>query len=410
MSAVSKAQPVEAKERIRSIDFLRGFAILGILIMNIQSFAMPGPAYLNPMSYGDLEGANKWVWILSHLFGDQKFMTIFSILYGAGILMVTRSAESRTNKSAGLHYRRTFWLLVIGLIHAHLIWYGDILVPYALCALIMYFFRKARPKIQFILGACLIAVHTVLYLGIGSSIPHWPEESRADTMESWAPGIQKLQAEIEAYTGTFAQQTKERSESALFLETGVFFMLFFWRAGGLMLVGMALYNWGVLTAQRSIGFYKKGWLISWLLGLPLVIWGILRNFEEGWSLEYSMFIGSQWNYWGSLFISFGMICLVMWVAQTSILGGLQRRLAAVGQMALTNYLTQSLICTFIFYGIGFGLFGQVERVVQVLILVLVWTLQVSWSQPWLRKFYFGPIEWLWRSLTYGKMQKMKREP
>jgi uncharacterized protein len=133
--AVSQASlaPTSGQERILSLDVLRGFAILGILIMNIQSFAMPGAAYLNPMAYGDMTGANRWAWILSHLLADQKFMTIFSILYGAGIVLVTERAESRTGKSAGLHYKRTFWLLVIGLIHAHIIWYGDILVPYALC-------------------------------------------------------------------------------------------------------------------------------------------------------------------------------------------------------------------------------------------------------------------------------------
>ena len=113
--------PTLGEERIDSLDILRGFAILGILIMNIQSFSMPGPAYLNPMAFGDMTGANKWVWILSHIFGDQKFMTIFSILYGAGVVMVTQNAEKKTGKSASLHYRRTFWLLIIGLIHAHLI-------------------------------------------------------------------------------------------------------------------------------------------------------------------------------------------------------------------------------------------------------------------------------------------------
>ena len=125
-------QPTVQQERIQSLDVLRGFAILGILIMNVQSFAMPGAAYLNPMAYGDLTGPNKWVWILSHLFADQKFMTIFSILFGAGVVLFSESAEKKLGKSAGLHYRRTFWLLLIGLFHAHIIWYGDILVSYAL--------------------------------------------------------------------------------------------------------------------------------------------------------------------------------------------------------------------------------------------------------------------------------------
>ena len=109
--------PTLGKERIQSLDILRGIAILGILIMNIQSFAMPSSAYLNPASFGDLEGINYWVWVISHVFADQKFMTIFSILFGAGIVLVTQKAEQREGKSAKLHYKRTFWLLVIGLLH-----------------------------------------------------------------------------------------------------------------------------------------------------------------------------------------------------------------------------------------------------------------------------------------------------
>lgn len=123
--------PVAPSERIVSLDVLRGFAVLGILIMNIQSYAMPGAAYFNPMAYGDLTGLNKWVWILSHIFADQKFMTLFSILFGAGIVLMTGKVEARGQRSAGLHYRRTFWLFIIGMMHAYLLWHGDILVTYA---------------------------------------------------------------------------------------------------------------------------------------------------------------------------------------------------------------------------------------------------------------------------------------
>ena len=138
--------PTQPKERIIALDFLRGFALLGILLMNIQSFAMPFAAYFNPTAYGDLTGVNRWVWIGSHIVADNKFMTIFSILYGAGIVLITQKLEKKGHGSAGLHYRRTFWLLVIGMAHAYLLWYGDILVTYALAALLVYFFRKRSPR------------------------------------------------------------------------------------------------------------------------------------------------------------------------------------------------------------------------------------------------------------------------
>jgi len=408
MTTTKLVHPVYKKDRIVSLDILRGIAILGILIMNIQSFSMPGAAYLNPMAYGDMTGINKWVWILSHVFGDQKFMTIFSILFGAGVVLFTENAERKSGRSAGLHYRRTFWLLLIGLIHAHLIWYGDILVAYAICGFIVYLFRKVNPKVLLILGILMIAIHTLIYLFFGLSMGFWPSDAIADTQESWLPGAETLQKEITAYTGTFSQQLSQRSNSAFFLETFVFLTTIIWRAGGLMLVGMGFYKWGILSAKKSKVFYRKGVIISWIIGLPIVIYGIVLNYANNWSMEYSMFLGSQFNYWGSLFVSFGFICLVMLLVKSDGLQGIKDRLAAVGRMALSNYLMQSIICVFIFYGIGFGLFGSVERIWQLIIVLGVWLVQFLWSLPWLQHYNFGPFEWFWRSLTYLKWQPTKK--
>lgn len=399
--------PVQTKERIQSLDILRGIAILGILIMNIQSFAMPGAAYLNPAAFGDLEGINHWVWIISHIFADQKFMTIFSILFGAGVILVTDKAVAKTGKSAGLHYKRTFWLLVIGLLHAHLIWYGDILVAYALCALFVYLFRKMKPRTLFIVGIIFISVHTLIYGVFGLSTPYMPEEAALELSLDWRPSPEMINEEISAITGSLSQQISKVSASALEMQTLVFFIIFLWRAGGLMLVGMALYKWGVLSAKRSNGFYVKGVIISFLIGFPIIILGLIKNFEAGWSFEYSMFLGSQFNYWGSLFVSFGYICLIMLFSKSSF-QLLKSRFSAIGQMALTNYIAQSVICVFIFFGIGFGLFGEIDRTGQIVIVIGVWLLQFFWSKPWLANYKFGPLEWIWRSLTYWNKQPMKK--
>lgn len=400
--------PIKSTERIESLDVLRGVAILGILIMNIQSFSMPGAAYMNPTAYGDLEGINRWVWILSHLFGDQKFMTIFSILFGAGIVLVTNRAETKSGSSLGLHYKRTFWLLVIGLIHAHLIWYGDILVPYAICALFVYLFRKKGPITLLVFGILFLSIHSLIYWFFGTSLEHWPDEAVQSASSSWLPSQNDINSEIAAITGSLSEQIKYNSASAWFLETMVFAVLFLWRAGGLMFVGMALYKWQVLSALRSPKFYLKGLIISWLIGFPIVIYGIIRNFEANWSFDYSMYLGSQFNYYGSLFVSFGYICMIMLISQSKAIPWFRRRFAAIGQMALTNYILQSIIAVLIFYGIGLGLFGQMERIGQVGIIVAIWIVQVAWSKPWLDRFRFGPLEWLWRSLTYVKIQPMRR--
>jgi len=400
--------PVTTSQRILSLDILRGFAICGILLINIQSFAMPGAAYLNPMAYGDMSGINGWVWKLSYILGDSKFMAIFSILYGAGIVLVTQKAESKSGKSAGIHYRRTFWLLIVGLIHAHIIWAGDILVAYAICALLVYLFKNLKPRTLLVLGILFISVHTLFYTFLGTSLENWPPEQLASASADWKPDQESINNEIAAITGTWSEQISHNSGSAIFMETIVFLMLFLWRAGGLMLVGMALYKWGILTAQKSVSFYKIGWVIGWLVGFPIVIYGVYTQFDAGWSYEYSMFLGSQWNYWGSLGVSFGYICMIMLFARSDVMRWLQDRLAALGQMALTNYISQSIICTLIFYGIGFGLFGQLERSTQFIVVVSVWILQLLWSRPWLNKYRFGPLEWVWRSLTYMKRQPMKK--
>lgn len=401
--------PTLGKERIQSLDILRGIAILGILIMNVQSFAMPGSAYLNPSSFGDLTGINFWVWVLSHVLADQKFMTIFSILFGAGIVLVTDKAEQREGKSAGLHYKRTFWLLVIGLLHAHLIWYGDILVAYALCALIVFLFRKSSPRKLLIIGLITISIHTVIYLLIGASMQFIPAADLEEMRQSfWNPGLEAIQREIAAVTGSLGEQIRHNSASALEMETTALGMQLFWRAGGLMLIGMAMYKKGVLSAARDASFYKKGLVLGMLIGLPLVVWGIVKNFEAGWTLEYSMFIGSQFNYWGSLAMGYAYICGIMLFVKTDGFKSIKQRLAAVGQMALTNYIAQSMIGMLLFFGVGFGLFGQFERSHQVIVVLAIWLMQLAWSRPWLDAYRFGPLEWVWRTFTYGKAQPMKK--
>jgi len=194
---------------------------------------MPSWAYLNPTAYGDLTGINKMVWIASFILGDSKFMTIFSILSGAGVILITEKSEERTGRSAGLHYRRNFWLLLMGLIHAHLIWYGDILVSYALCSLVVFLFRKMAPKTLLVIGILTISVSSALYLLINTTIPNLPEEAYRQTELKWMPSQQMIEDEIAAYTGTYWEKTVVNSAHAWELETLVFFILFFWRAGGL---------------------------------------------------------------------------------------------------------------------------------------------------------------------------------
>ncbi|KAA3647030.1 MAG: DUF418 domain-containing protein [Chloroflexi bacterium] len=402
-----QSMPVAPKERIIALDFLRGFALLGILLMNIQSFAMPFVAYFNPTAYGDLTGLNRLVWTFSHVLADSKFMNIFSILYGAGILLITQKLEAKGSPSAGLHYKRTFWLLIIGLVHAYLLWYGDILVTYALVAMVVYLFRKLSPRWLIALGILTLAVGTFLQLGTAAGMASFPPEVMADFQKDWMPDVDTLEHEVDAYQGSWLEQMADRVPSSIDMQTVALLFSGFWRAGGLMLIGMALFKWGVLTAERSVKFYLGLLIAGFGLGIPLVLMGITRNFAAGWSLEYSRFIGTQFNYWGSIGVSLGYIAIIMLIAKSGRWVRGIRPFASVGRMALSNYLFQTILATLIFYGYGLGLFGQVERTGQLLIVFGIWTIQLIISPIWLRYFRFGPAEWLWRSLTYGRLQPMK---
>ena len=402
-----KIEPVSLNKRIASLDVLRGFAVLGILIMNIQSFAMIEAAYINPAAYGDLTGLNKWTWILSHAFGDMKFLSIFSILFGAGIYLMTSKAESKGLKPNRLHVRRMFWLLVIGLAHAYLLWHGDILVTYALCGFWVLLFRKKTPKTLLVVGLGFMAVPTVLYLFAGAFFRYIPPESIEGMMRSWKPAVEIVSREIQAYQGGWLDQMPHRALSSLAFQTFLYLMFFGWRAGGLMLVGMALFRWRVLSAERSKGFYVRMVVAGLSIGWLFIIVGVIKNFAAGWSMGYSMFIGSQFNYWGSFSVALGYIGIIMLICQSRIIEKITTTLSAVGRMAFSNYFLQTLICTTLFYGHGFGLFGRVERKVQILIVAAVWIVQLIISPLWLRHFRFGLLEWLWRTLTYGKRQPLR---
>jgi uncharacterized protein len=405
----TEADPIDPAGRIGSLDILRGFAVLGILVMNIQAFAMIEAAYFNPTAYGDLNGANWTVWLYSHIFADMKFISLFSLLFGAGVLLFTDRVETKGAGAARLHYRRTLWLLLFGILHGYLLWFGDILFIYGICALLVFPFRRFSPVKLLIIGLLVVSVSSGLYLLIGQSMHYMPPEAvESMSREIWTPDAAAVAAEIEAYRGSYAQQLTHRAPSFLMMQTSALLLLLLWRAGGLMLIGMALLKWGVLSAKRSNRFYLLMFLLGFGIGIPLILYGVSRHIEHGWTFPYSFFIGTQYNYWGSLFIVAAYIGIIMLAVRLIGSSRILTPLAVTGRMAFSNYILQTLICTTIFYGHGFGLFGSVERTGQIMIVLLIWIFQILVSLLWLKYFRFGPLEWLWRSLTYLKLQPLRR--
>ncbi len=385
--------PTTPSDRIASLDVLRGVAILGILLINVQAFSMPSIARTNPSQYGDFEGVNFAVWLLSHLFVEQKFITIFSLLFGAGVLLFTQRKGGAERSTLALHYRRTFWLLVIGLVHAYLLWDGDILVIYALCGAVIVATRHFPPSHLAVVGVGMMAfpfavrMATVMQLESGAAI------------DFWTASEETIRTELEIYRGSWAEQFDERVASSFSVHTEQFLVYHFWRYGGTMVLGMALFKWGVLSNDRSLGEYYRILVGGFVGGLALSGAGVVYLVGNDWSATAGV-VWPQFNYWGSVLLALAYVAAVMIYCQRRPGALVSRGLAAVGRTALSNYLFQTLVATTVFYGYGLGLFGHVSRVEQLGIVLAIWTVQVVLSVLWLRRYRYGPVEWAWRKLTY----------
>jgi uncharacterized protein len=392
---------VPAKERIASVDVLRGFALLGILVMNVQAFAMPFCAYMNPTSFGDQEGINRMVWAFGHIFFDMKFMGLFSMLFGAGVLLFADRAKARgasPSQVRWLHQNRNFWLVIFGLVHAHLLWSGDILFSYGVCALVVYIFRNRSVRTLLIWSLIFLLIGSGLSLMFGLSFEQWPEQDQAELAQVWRPDQATLEAEIALYSAGFSSGFESNSEGALFLETFVFLTNFFWRVMGMMLLGMALFRSGVLSGERSTRFYRRMMLLGGVVGLLLIAIGMRENGAHDYALEYSFYLGAQWNYWGSIALSLAYIGLIVGWARGDRWRALQDRLGSVGRMAFTNYIMHTLICVLIFRVLGY--YGSFERWQQLVLVFAIWILQLWLSPLWLSRHPHGPLERMWRTLTY----------
>ncbi len=393
------AAPTPPSERIISLDVLRGIAVLGILLINVRVFSMPERTLLNPTIYGDFTGVNYYAWLVGHVFAEGKFITLFSALFGAGIVLFIESKERKGQPALPLHYRRTAWLIAIGMAHAYLLWYGDILVAYGFCALVLVFCRDWTPSAQATLGLLFLLVPSSLEVLAGFA-------GGAEAIAGqWSPADAVIAAEVSAYQAGWVDQLEHRVSAAFERQTTGFIGGSFWQVGGVILLGMALYNWGVLTGERSAQLYR-GLIAGGVVGVGVVLAGVWYIEANDWSADAALF-WRQFNYWGALLVAGGYIGVITLYTRWRPDGPITRAFAAVGRTAFTNYLLQTVIATSVFYGHGLGLFGTVSRVEALGFVVAVWAGQLLVSVLWLRAFRFGPVEWIWRTLTYGERQPMR---
>jgi uncharacterized protein len=437
LTGPSRPEPVAANERIAAVDVLRGFALLGILAMNIVAFAWPDAAYENPMRGGGFSGLDRIIWVFNYLFFEMKMMTLFSMLFGAGLVLMGERSDQRGASLRGVYYRRCLWLLVIGLLHSYLIWSGDILVMYAECGLIIYLFRRWRPRTLIPVGIAFLCVLVPIVLGVAAGFDFLEDTAKkAEAAEKagkqptrfqawiyhdvWKAKIlpeidpdaprkkEELEKSIRLHRGGYAGIVKDRAKELIRGQTLGFIFAGFWLAGGRMLIGMGLMKLDVFSGRRSRRFYIGLALLGYGIGLPLVAYGAYELIRTDFGLRFQLHGGVFLNYFGSVLVALGHVGALMLIYKAGRMKWLTSRLAAVGRMALSNYLTHSIVCTTLFYGYGFGAFGHINRTGLAGIVLVIWIVQLLGSPIWLERFRFGPAEWLWRSLTYWKLQPIVR--
>ena len=363
-----------AAERITTLDAVRGVAVLGILTMNAVAFGLPAAAYTNL----DAGGTRTWLdWTVGgagEILADQKFMGLFSMLFGAGVVLFAERAAAKGRRSVLLSLWRNALLLGIGIVHLSF-WDGDVLFAYALCAPVVLALRRLPAKVLLALGGgCYVAVAVISWF-VQSSLRSFSSV----LIDFWNYGD---------YYGVI----------------GTWFLTdYFGRALGAMLIGAALYRTGVISGSRTPSFYRR--MASWGLGvgLPLSTAGFALMAATGFDIDWAV-AGTIPNTLATVPLCLGYLSLIaLWNSASN--GGLRRRIRAAGRMALTNYLTQTALGLLVLGALLEDL--DLGRSGIAVFVVAVWVVQLWWSKAWLDRFAFGPVEWLWRCATYRRWQPIR---
>lgn len=401
-------------ERYFTLDAVRGVAVMGILIMNIVGMGMPDAAYFNPRAFGGATGVDLWVYLVNFVAFDGKMRGLFSFLFGASMLLVIERASAKGENVALVHYSRMFWLLVFGLAHLFLIWWGDILNHYAIMGAIAFAFRRAKIRTLIIVGIVLLIVQLAVMAALtGFVVMAEGAVARGGASADMVKALQgfddsfgdstpeRMRSEVALHLGPYWELVTERfKRMAVMPVAGVF--QFGWETLAYMLFGMAALRSGMLTAGWTNARYLRWVLIGFGIGVPVDValaWYMVDQDFSTSSVVIAAMLGSTPV---RPLMIVGWACLLVMLMRNG--GWLAERIAATGRMAFTNYLMTSILMTSFFYGYGLGYFGALSRSELYLVVAGMWLLMLLWSKPWLARFKYGPLEWLWRSLSRGRPQ------
>jgi len=436
---LSTARPVARAERISSMDVLRGFSLMGILVMNICDFEYGIRNYAFPLSTakpvfdGPHWKINTAIWFLRWIFAEGKMRALFSMLFGAGVIMLTERALARGAgiRAADIFTRRNIWLVLIGMVHGYLIWDGDILFYYGLAALLFLFpFRNVRVKRLMWVAGIILLINSVLMMGgqYGSSYSARKAAAKANAklaqhqtltedeigdlkgwdnaQQRWRMSPKKRNEDIDAMQRGYWKAQGHVAQHVLMGELkGAYFGFGDWV--GLMLLGMALYKNGFLPGRLSMKTYAWTAVIGLTVGWTVTGVGAWR----AWAGHFDMFRTLVWMQApydiGRIAGALGNAALLLVLLKAGVFKWLLQRFAAVGQMALSNYLLTSITMKVIYVWGPWHWYGNVEYYKIYYAVLGMWIFNMAFSTIWLRYFEFGPMEWVWRSLTYWKRQPMR---
>lgn len=431
MTSRSTRQLHPAAERIDALDALRGLAVLGIFIINIVGFSMP--AADNPLLVGGDGRLNYGLWSLSQTLVAGTMRGLFTLLFGASVVLFAARAEKAGDSIviADAYYRRTMWLIAFGLLHIFVFLQpGDVLFRYGLAGLVLFPLRRLSPARLALLFSVFLACFFAGTLIATMQVSKLQRQARdieislteggeltaneQEILESWKafraerwPTDAELKSQVKARTGSLATLYLSNAESVPYYRT-----LTLVKAVAndlmMMLLGMALMKWSILSGSRGTGFYLIATCIGLGAGLPFRVWDVWSS----WATNFDFAVTWRQPFLGpariALTLGYAGAFLAIW--RSARRTAMFQPLAAVGRMALTNYFVQTLIANLVFTGLGLGLFGELNRGQAYALMVAVWTFQIGFSVYWLKRFRFGPLEWLWRTLTYWKPQPMVRRP
>jgi uncharacterized protein len=410
-------QPVAGGERIVALDFIRGIAVLGILFANVTAFGHPLLAYYWPEALpGGGSEADRWIWLFQFVFVDGKFRGLFTLLFGAGMYLFMERAWAR-GATRRLQARRLFWLMLFGIAHFYLLFIGDILFLYSVSGLVVLAMLRWTARTQLWVGLGWYVLGSLLFAGaMGSqaalegipSIREQAGEAWQQAQQGWQDQIESSEKEAAvvregSYADVVGYRLAEQSG-----QLGLYAVIGLFETMPLMLIGMALLRFGLFEAALDRRKMRRwgwvGFLGGALLALALGWWAVVRDFPP--FLTQFLFNGASAA--PRLPMVLGIAALLALWAPVAARGWLGGRFVAAGRMAFSNYIGTSLVMTLVFQGWAGGLYGQLDRAGLLVVVVLAWVLMLAWSKPWLERFRYGPLEWLWRCLTYWKLFPLRR--